>query len=168
MCALGAAVCFGTATVLQAMAARAANTGEGGGEAALFLRAVRQWRYLAGLALDGLGFLLQVAALRSIPLYTVGAALASSLAVTAVVAARLLRVRLSGGEWGAVALVCTGLALLGVASGTEGDRAGSTALKYAMLATAVAVAGGCRSAGGRRCSDWAPGWGSGSWRSRSA
>ncbi|MFE9439657.1 hypothetical protein ACFYO2_11690 [Streptomyces sp. NPDC006602] len=138
VCALGAAGCFGTATVLQAMAARAADTG-GGGEAALLLRAVRQWRYLAGLALDGLGFLLQVAALRSTPIYAVGAALASSLAVTAVVAARLLRVPLSGREWGAVGVVCAGLALLGVASGTEGDRGGSSALEYATLATAVAV-----------------------------
>ncbi|MEV6590398.1 DMT family transporter [Streptomyces acidicola] len=139
VCALGAAVCFGTATVLQAMAARqAAGTG-GGGDAALLLRALRQWRYLAGLGLDGLGFLLQIAALRSIPIYAVGAALASSLAVTAVVAARLLRVRLSGVEWGAVAVVCAGLAMLGLASGTQGHRDGSMALKYAMAAAAVGV-----------------------------
>ncbi|WP_053849882.1 hypothetical protein [Streptomyces sp. NRRL B-24085] len=146
VCALGASVCFGTATVLQAMAARAADAGGGadGGTAfavTLFLRAVRQWRYLAGLALDGVGFLLQIAALRSVPIYAVGAALASSLAVTAVVSARLLRVRLSGGEWGAVGVVCAGMALLGVASGTEGDRSGPAALGYAMLGTALAVLG---------------------------
>ncbi|MFG2475248.1 hypothetical protein [Streptomyces fagopyri] len=144
MCALGAAVCFGTATVLQAIAARtAADTGTGtggpGGDAAVLLRALRQWRYLAGLALDGLGFVFQIAALRSLPIYAVGAALASSLAVTAVVAARLLRVRLSGTEWAAVGVVCVGLGMLGLASGAEGDRAGSTALKYAMLGTAVLV-----------------------------
>ncbi|WP_037682007.1 DMT family transporter [Streptomyces griseus] len=138
VCALGAAVCFGTATVLQAIAARAA-AGGGGGEAALLLRALRQWRYLAGLALDGLGFLLQIAALRSLPIYAVGAALAASLAVTAVVAARLLRVRLSRVEWGAVAVVCAGLAMLGLASGTEGDEAGPDWLSYAMLGVAVAV-----------------------------
>ncbi|MFJ2232689.1 DMT family transporter [Streptomyces sp. NPDC087859] len=138
VCALGAAVCFGTATVLQAVAARAAASG-GGGEAALLLRAVRQWRYLAGLGLDGVGFLLQIAALRSVPIYAVGAALASSLAVTAVVAARLLRVRLSRAEWGAVGVVCAGLAMLGVASGTEGDLDGPDALKYVMLAVAVGV-----------------------------
>ncbi|MGW7044519.1 hypothetical protein ACWGDT_17785 [Streptomyces avermitilis] len=139
MCALGAAVCFGTATVLQAIATRQAATTGPGGDAALLLRALRQWRYLAGLALDGLGFLFQIAALRSIPIYAVGAALAASLAVTAVVAARLLGVRLSGVEWAAVAVVCAGLGMLGLASGAEGDRAGSTALKYAMLATAVVV-----------------------------
>lgn len=138
VCALGAAVCFGTATVLQAVAARAATTG-GGGDAALLLRALRQWRYLAGLGLDGLGFVFQIAALRSLPIYAVGAALASSLAVTAVVAARLLGVRLSGTEWAAVGVVCAGLAMLGLASGAEGDRAGSAALKWAMLGTAGAV-----------------------------
>ncbi|MER6071951.1 DMT family transporter [Streptomyces sp. NPDC001817] len=138
VCALGAAVCFGTATVLQAVAAREAGTG-GGGEAALLLRALRQWRYIAGLALDGLGFLFQIAALRSLPIYAVSAALAASLAVTAVVAARLLRVRLSGTEWGAVAVVCAGLAMLGLASGPEGGVAGSDALKWTMLATAVCM-----------------------------
>ncbi|MFF7971742.1 DMT family transporter [Streptomyces sp. NPDC007905] len=138
VCALAAAVCFGTATVLQAVAAREAGTG-GGGEAALLLRALRQWRYLAGLALDGLGFLFQIAALRSIPIYAVSAALASSLAVTAVVAARLLRVCLSGTEWGAVGVVCAGLAMLGLAAGPEGAEGGPDALGYAMLATAVGM-----------------------------
>ncbi|MGW2033194.1 MULTISPECIES: hypothetical protein [Streptomyces] len=140
VCALGAAVCFGTATVLQAVAARAAGAeGGGGGDAALLLRALRQWRYLAGLALDGMGFLLQIAALRSVPIYAVGAALAASLAVTAVVAARLLRVRLSGVEWAAVGVVCAGLAMLGLASGTEGDRGGPDWLRYAMVAAAAGV-----------------------------
>ncbi|MFF1355330.1 hypothetical protein [Streptomyces sp. NPDC058297] len=140
VCALGSAVCFGTASVLQAMAARAAEPGSGSGvDAALLLRALRQWRYVAGLGLDLLGFVLQVVALRSIPIYAVGAALAASLAVTAVVAARLLGVRLSGVEWGAVGVVVAGLAMLGLASGTEGDKAGSDALRYAMLGTAVGV-----------------------------
>jgi drug/metabolite transporter (DMT)-like permease len=139
VCALGSAVCFGTATVLQAIAARSAAAAGGGGEAALLLRAVRQWRYLAGLALDGLGFLLQIAALRSLPIYVVGAALAASLAVTAVVASRLLRVRLSAVEWSAVGVVCGGLAMLGLASGSEGSEDGSTALKWVMLGAALAV-----------------------------
>lgn len=142
LCALGAAVCFGTATVLQAMAARTASAQGGrGGEAGVLLRALRQWRYLAGLALDGLGFVLQVVALRSLPIYAVGAALASSLAVTAVVAARLLRVRLRRSEWAAVGVVCAGLAMLGLASGAEGDREGSDALRFAMLGVALGVLG---------------------------
>jgi drug/metabolite transporter (DMT)-like permease len=131
--------------VFQAVAARAAAGTDGrghagtGSAAALLLRALRQWRYPAGLALDGLGFVLQIAALRALPIYAVGAALASSLAVTAVAAARLLRVRLTGMEWAAVAVVCAGLAVLGLASGPEGGRGGSTALKWAMLVAGLAV-----------------------------
>ncbi|MCY0932860.1 hypothetical protein [Streptomyces sp. H34-S4] len=149
ICALGAAVCFGTASVLQAVAARAAEPGTGSGvDTALLLRALRQWRYLAGLGLDGVGFVLQIIALRHIPIYAVGAALAASLAVTAVVAARLLRVRLSRTEWGAVAVVCVGLVMLGLASGEEGTLEGSLTLKLGLLAVAGlvllvgAVAGG--------------------------
>ncbi|MFJ4780350.1 hypothetical protein [Streptomyces sp. NPDC088762] len=140
VCALAAAVCFGTASVLQAVAARAAEPGTGSGvDAALLLRAARQWRYLAGLGLDAVGFVLQIIALRHIPIYAVGAALAASLAVTAVVAARLLRVRLSGMEWGAVGVVCAGLLMLGLASGEEGSGKGSLALKLALLGVAGLV-----------------------------
>lgn len=138
LCALGAAICSGAATVFQAAAARAARGGKGG-EAALLLRAVRQWRYLLGLGLDILSFVLQITALRLVPIYLVGAALASSLAVTALTAARLLKVRLTRFEWGAVAVVCAGLAMLGVASGREGDRDGPAVLPYGMLALAVLV-----------------------------
>lgn len=68
--------------------------------------------------------------------------------MTAVVAARLLRVRLSGAEWAAVAVVCAGLAMLGLASGEEGSGKGSLALKLGLLGVAGlvllvgAVAGG--------------------------
>ncbi|WP_406187651.1 hypothetical protein [Streptomyces sp. NBC_01006] len=140
VCALGAAVCFGTASVLQAMAARAAEPGTGSGvDAALLLRAARQWRYVAGLGLDAAGFVLQIVALRHIPIYTVGAALAASLAVTAVVSSRLLHVRLSGAEWGAVGVVCAGLAMLALASGEEGSGTGSFALKLGLLGVAGLV-----------------------------
>lgn len=165
LCALGAAVCFGTASVLQAVATRATTPGTGSGvDARLLLRALHQWRYLAGLALDGLGFVLQIIALRSIPIYAVGAALAASLAVTAVVASRLLHVRLSGSEWAAVGVVCAGLAMLALAAGEEGTEPGTDALKFAMLGCALAVlavgavAGGCPTAAGRSpsASDRAP------------
>lgn len=146
ICALGSAVCYGTATVLQAVAARAASasapgagSGDAGVDPALLLRAVRQWRYIAGLGLDGLGFVLQIVALRAVPIYAVGAALAASLAVTAVVAARVLAVRLSGTEWAAVGVVCAGLAMLGLASGEEGHEDGPAALPWALLAVAAAI-----------------------------
>jgi drug/metabolite transporter (DMT)-like permease len=139
--ALGCSVCYGTATVLQAAATRSVNSGdsESGVDAALLLRALRQWRYLVGIALDGLGFVLQVAALRLVPIYVVAAAIAASLAVTAIVAAWVLSTRLSAMEWAAVAVVCASLAMLGVAAGPEGTGHGPPGLGWALLVIAALV-----------------------------
>ncbi|MGW7363055.1 hypothetical protein ACWGI8_06385 [Streptomyces sp. NPDC054841] len=141
LCAIASAVCYGLATVLQAVAARSVvdPASASGVDPALFLRAVRQWRYLVGLALDGLGFALQIVALRLIPIYAVSAALAASLAVTAVASTRVLSVRLSRVEWTAVGVVCAGLAMLGLASGPEGETPAPPELKWVLLGTAVAV-----------------------------
>jgi len=139
--ALGCSVCYGTATVLQAAATRSVDAGnsDSGVDAALLLRALRQWRYLLGVALDGLGFLLQIAALRLVPIYVVAAAIAASLAVTAIVAAWVLDTRLSALEWGAVAVVCASLAMLGVAAGPEGTGHGPAGLAWALLVIAAVV-----------------------------
>ncbi|UGQ15673.1 hypothetical protein LO772_33680 [Yinghuangia sp. ASG 101] len=140
VCAVAAAVCYGTASVLQAVAARATDPGTRDGvDPALLLRVLRQWRYVAGLALDGLGFVLQIVALRSVPIYAVGACLAAGLAVTAVVAVPLLGVRLTRAEGAAVAAVCAGLAMIALASGAEGNRAGPPALRWSLLGVALAV-----------------------------
>ncbi|WP_428339349.1 DMT family transporter [Mycobacterium sp.] len=143
--ALGCSVCYGTATVLQAAATRSVNSGDSdsGVDPALLLRALRQWRYLVGIGLDGLGFLLQVAALRLVPIYVVAAAIAASLAVTAIVAAWVLSTRLSAMEWAAVAVVCASLAMLGVAAGPEGTGHGPSGLGWALLViTAIVFAAG--------------------------
>jgi drug/metabolite transporter (DMT)-like permease len=139
--ALGCSVCYGTATVLQAAATREVDSGtsDSGVDAALLLRALRQWRYLLGIALDGAGFLLQIAALKLVPIYVVAAAIAGSLAVTAIVAAWLLKTRLSATEWAAVAVVCGSLAMLGLAAGPEGDERGPDGLSWALLAIVAVV-----------------------------
>lgn len=140
--ALGCSVCYGTATVLQAAATRSVDTGSDSGvDAALLWRALRQWRYLVGIGLDGLGFLLQIGALRLVPIYVVAAAIAASLAVTAIVAAWVLSVRLSALEWAAVAVVCGSLAMLGLAAGPEGSGHGPPRLGWALLVVAVLVFG---------------------------
>ena len=141
--ALGCSVCYGTATVLQAAATRSVNSGDSdsGVDAALLLRALRQWRYLVGIALDGLGFVLQVAALRLVPIYVVAAAIAASLAVTAIVAAWVLSTRLSGVEWAAVAVVCASLAMLGLAAGPEGTGHGPAGWALLVIVAVVFVAG---------------------------
>jgi len=57
--ALGAAVCYGGASILQALAARQERTAEGL-DPRLLLRLVKSWRYLLGLALDGFAFVLSI------------------------------------------------------------------------------------------------------------
>ncbi|MCV7402184.1 DMT family transporter [Mycobacterium fragae] len=147
--ALGCSLCYGTASVLQAVATRSVEAGSGSGvDAMLLLRAVRQWRYIAGFGLDGLGFLLQVLALRLVPIYVVAAALAASIAVTAIVAAWVLSAQLSPTEWTAVGVVCVGLAMLGLAAGPEGSGRGPAGLGWALLGVAAAVLIAGATAGG--------------------
>jgi len=110
--ALAAAVLYGAGTVLQARGV----TG-------------RPAVYACGLAADGAGFLASLLALRRLPLFVVESAVASSVAVTALLAVWWLGARLSRRELGALAAVGLGLVVLaataqeGVARavGTEGE-----------------------------------------------
>jgi drug/metabolite transporter (DMT)-like permease len=138
--ALGCSVCYGTASVLQAVATRSVEpAGNSGVDAVLLMRAVRQWRYLAGIGLDGLGFLLQVMALRLVPIYVVAAALAASIAVTGIVSAWVLSARLSSAEWTAVGVVCVSLAVLACAAGPGHFRRAPAGLGWALIGVVAAI-----------------------------
>jgi drug/metabolite transporter (DMT)-like permease len=137
---------YGVASVMQAMAVRAASRPEGthgtGAFAAvdpgLVIRMLRQWRFVASLGLDTLGFVAQLVALNKLPLFAVQAMIASNLAVTAVFASWLIGAALGWREWLAVAGVIVGVGLLGSSAGAQGaDRVGNT-FKLALI---VAVAG---------------------------
>jgi len=133
--AAGAAVAYGVAAVLQAVGARRVG-GHHGGPRTL-VRVVIQLPYLGGSALGLVGFVLSLAALRSLPLFVVEPIVASSVAVTAVVAIPLLGARISRRERGAVAGTVLGLALLG-ASGQPGPAAVvGSGLRWALGAAAV-------------------------------
>ncbi|TQE27421.1 hypothetical protein Sipo8835_27370 [Streptomyces ipomoeae] len=138
--ALCAAVCMGTATVLQAVGARRAAAEEGEhGRGRVVAKALRGWPFLAGAGLDTLGFVAQVGALRLVPLFLVEAFVAGSLAVTAVVGTAVLGLRLRRAEWGAVIVVCLGLATLAVSAGHDGTGDGDTPLRGAMLGASLLV-----------------------------
>nr|WP_254902313.1 DMT family transporter [Mycobacterium simiae] len=146
--ALGCSVCYGAASVLQAVAARSVEAGGTSGvDAALLWRAIRQWRYVAGIALDGLGFVLQVLALRLVPIYVVAAALAASIAVTALVSVWVLSARLSRAEWAAVGVVCVSLAALAAAAGPGHFRHGPAGLGWALIGVVAALFLGGAAAG---------------------
>jgi drug/metabolite transporter (DMT)-like permease len=137
--AFAAAVCFGVASVLQAIAARSTAVAAGV-DPRLLVRLLRQWPFVLGTGLDILGFMAELAALRSLPLFVVQAAVAANLAVTAVVAVRVLHIRLSGQEWTAVAAVCVGLAMLGLSAGHEHPATVSLHFKLVLLGCIAVIA----------------------------
>ena len=144
--AIVAALLYGVASVMQAIAVRAASTRKpdeaaGGGvkvDPGLVVRMLGQWRFVASMVLDTLGFVAQLIALHRLPLFAVQAFVASNLAVTAVVASRLIGVRLQGREWTAVLGVVAGVGLLGSSAGAEGASSTGAVFKLALI---LAVAG---------------------------
>jgi len=131
-----AAVCYGVASVLQAIGARRTRR-SAAADPRLLVRVLRQGPFLVGVALDLIGFAFQFVALRSLPLFLVQAALAANLAVTAVVAIPVLGVRLGRLQWLAVFSVCAGLALLAVAAGHESTEPVQLGFRLGLLAAAV-------------------------------
>lgn len=138
--AIAAAWCYGFASVIQALAARGASRGGAARiDPRLVVRMLSQWRFIASLGLDFLGFVFQLAALRRLPLFVVQAAIAASLAVTAIFAAWLMEQVLTGREWAAVAGVCAGIALLGTSAGAERPAQASTTFHYGLIAGLAAL-----------------------------
>jgi drug/metabolite transporter (DMT)-like permease len=136
LCTLVAAAAFGAASVLQAVASQATVRGSRAVDPWLLVRVLRQWRFVAGVGLDVLGALAQLIALRMLPLFVVQAALAASLAVTAILA-RLLGTVLGPRQWAAVGAVCLGLALVATSAKAQGSAPVGTGFRIGLL---VAVA----------------------------
>lgn len=141
--ALVAACCFGVASVMQALSARAASHGSARVSPRLLVRMLGQWRFIASLGLDLVGFLAQLVALRRLPLFVVQAAIASSLAVTAVTSAWLAKHALASREWVAVVAVTIGIAMLGSSAGVTGaiDVGSEFRLGLIIAVGVLAVAG---------------------------
>ncbi len=138
LAAVGAALAFGLAAVLQGVATRhAPDTGHL--DPRLLVRLARQPLFLAAVALNLVGFGLHVAALQDLPLFLVQAVIAASVAVTAVLSVRVFRVPLSGLQWSAVAVACAGLALLTPSAETGEASAPDTAERLVLVAVLVAT-----------------------------
>jgi drug/metabolite transporter (DMT)-like permease len=136
--ALGAAVAFGIASVLQQAGARRPpfrrRIGIG-----LVADLARQPLFVAGVALDAGGFILTYLALRHLPLFAVESAVASAVAVTAV-AARWVGDRLTLSERVAVGAVVIGLALVGASALPEGPPSLGSLPRLLLLAGVPALA----------------------------
>ena len=145
--ALVAALCYGVAAVMQAMAVRAASrrTADSANKSrlgtvdpGLVVRMLHQWPFIASLGLDLIGFVAQLVALRQLPLFAAQAIIASNLAVTAVFAAWLMHLELAWREWLAVGGVILGVAMLGSSAGPHAVTGVSPQFKLALI---LAVAG---------------------------
>ena len=141
--AIAAAVLYGTASVMQAIAVRAvsrkpADDASGGVDPRLIVRMLGQWRFVVSIGMDATGFVAQLIALHRLPLFLVQAFVASNLAVTAVVASLVIGVKLSWREWAAVFGVVAGVGLIGASAGAEGAAEVGAVFKLALI---VAVGG---------------------------
>lgn len=139
LAALGAACANGVAAVLQAVAASREHGGERV-DPRLLLRLARHPTFLIGVSLDVAGVGLAVVALRDLPLFAVQATLASSLAVTALVARRVFGTRLGRAEVAGVAAVGVGLVLLAAASGPEAVPHTSLAVRTGLFVGVLVLA----------------------------
>lgn len=141
--ALAAAVLYGAATIVQAIGVRRAARANG---QPLLARAWAGRWYAVGLAMDAVGYVASVVALRTLPLFVVESAIASSVAVTAVLAVLVLRTRLGQRQLGALCAIGVGLVLLAV-SATEGHAQPLTPagewvlLAFVLLSALLALAG---------------------------
>jgi drug/metabolite transporter (DMT)-like permease len=144
--AVVAALCYGIASVMQAVAVRGASNrsqaqaSAGGVDPGLVPRMLSQWRFVVSVVIDLLGFIAQLVALRRLPLFAVQAMVAANLAVIAVLATVLIGVTLSLREWLAVIGVVAGVGLLGSSAGAEGASHAGVAFKIAVIAATAVIA----------------------------
>jgi len=137
-CAVLAALSYGIGSVMQAAAARDAEN-HPNLDPLLLVRLVGRLPYVAGLALDLVGFGASVIALRTLPLFLVQAAIAGSVGVTAIAASIAFGIRLLGYERIALVALMFGFALLAVSA--QPERATSLGLVGQwILACGVVVA----------------------------
>ncbi|MGO3149814.1 MAG: hypothetical protein ACTIJ0_07140 [Glutamicibacter ardleyensis] len=107
--ALIASICYGSASVLEAVAARRA---EG-------LKVFTQSLYLMGLGLDGVAWVASLVALQFLTLFTVQALIAGSLIVTVLLAKMVFSTRLGTSTWWAMGLLVAGLVVIALATGEQ-------------------------------------------------
>lgn len=137
--ALGAALLFGVAAAVQAVAVRRTR----------LLAPMMGWVALAYL----LGWMMHLVAISRLPLYVAQIAIAGSLVVTTLIAAHVVHEPLAARHWVAVAAVVGGVGLLVTASGGMGsnlfDQERTLTLYVAVVVTLLLGLGAARLRGER-------------------
>jgi drug/metabolite transporter (DMT)-like permease len=141
VCVAAAALCSGTAIVLQAVAARRLPSDVGLGTVMVRRLAVDPV-YLVAMVLVASGFGLAAVALRSLPLFVVQAGRASSLGVAAVLSVLVLGARLRPLEWAGLAVTAAGLVALALSVDVAPAVPDGATTPAVMVAAVVLVAAG--------------------------
>ncbi|GAS97775.1 putative integral membrane protein [Mycolicibacterium canariasense] len=130
--------------MLQAYGARSSRDPADSGAATLHstVRAALTPAFLAGMVLDGLGFLSSLVSARLIPLFLSQTIISANLVVTALLGVAVLGVRLRGGDWLAIGTVVVSLVVLGFTTGHLGTGTGPPWLHWALLVAALVILAG--------------------------
>lgn len=137
--AFAAACCYALGSIFQAVAARSVPDAEGL-DPRFLIRLLHSWRYLLGVGLDGIGFLLSLVAVRVLPLFVVQSVVASFLAITAVLGAIFLKMPLRRSDRIGLGVVVAGLVLVGASAAEDGSVDVSDAERWGVLVVAVLLA----------------------------
>jgi len=129
LCAIGSALAYGASTLMQAVATRKAHG----------LTAVTSPLVVAAFAVDGLGFLLSLAALDNLPLFVVQSIMASMLVVVVIGARIILKAHMRRLDVAAVVVVIVALVLIGVGSGEQPGVEPPAAFQPAMFVATGAL-----------------------------
>ena len=135
--AIVAAFIYGTGSVLQAVGTRQAQTGRAG--RARFWGVVHQPLYLTGLGCDLVAWVLTVAALQHLPVFAVQSIVASSLAVTVVLAKVVFATTLRRRDIAAIIATAISLVLIGAAAGDHAPTRPATTFVVLVVLGAPAL-----------------------------
>ncbi|GAB16852.1 hypothetical protein GOEFS_015_00490 [Gordonia effusa NBRC 100432] len=134
-----AALAYGTASVLQARGAQQVSDLASPPTLRSTLAAILTVSYLAGMALDGLGFVGTLVSARLIPLFLSQTIMSANLIVTALLGIIVLGTRLRPRDWAAIGVVVAALLLLGVAAGDEGHKPVGAVMHWSVLIIGIVV-----------------------------
>ncbi len=136
--AIAAAVLYGVGSILEAVAASRVPTAENL-DPRFMIRMIKQVPYLAGLACDGVAFLIALVAMHYLPLFFVEAVIAGSVGVTAILAVLFLHARLSPLEIGGLVGLMVGLVLLAISAQDSPARPLPHLGQWALLAATILI-----------------------------
>ena len=103
------------------------------------IRAALAPAFIAGMALDGVGFVGSIVSARLIPLFLAQTIMSANLVVTAVLGVAFLGVRLRLRDWVAIAVVVVSLCVLGFTSGSIGEDTTGPAVHWGVLAFSIMI-----------------------------